>query len=93
MTNVGGVCWQKLELSYDGEKPEEDIPRWMTDVHEVWYRDPKLVVEMMLENPDFDGVMDYAPLQELDGKGQIRLKNMMSGSWAWDQAVRDTSAS
>ena len=41
----------------------------------------------MLSNPDFEGKIDYAPVQEYDSKGAHRFQNFMSGNWAWKQAV------
>lgn len=74
-------------MEYNGDRPAGDVPTWMNDKHSVWYRDPAQVVANMLANPDFDGEMDYAPLQEVDTNGELRYKNLMSGSWAWEQAV------
>lgn len=83
---LGDVRWESFTMQYNGEKPERNVPTWMNDSHEVWYRDPKEVIRLMLANPDFNGEMDFAPLQEIDQHG-VRFKNLMSGGWAWEQAV------
>ncbi|KAH8102582.1 hypothetical protein BXZ70DRAFT_1070857 [Cristinia sonorae] len=73
-------------MEYDGERPEENAPAWMEDKHSVFFRDPKKVVTNMLANPDFNGSMDYAALQEFDANQSQRFKNFMSGNWAWEQS-------
>jgi Plavaka transposase len=83
---VGDVPWQSFSVSYNGEIPE-DAPAWMTTQDEVCYCNPLLVMEQQLGNEDFDGQMDFAPKRIFqDGKRQYT--DLMSGNWAWEQAVR-----
>lgn len=84
---LSDVPWNHFSLSYGGEIPDGDVPQWMRDSHEVWFRDPHAVVQEMLQNPDFDGGIDYAPFREFDESGEREYKNFMSGDWAWEQAV------
>lgn len=87
-TPVGDVPWQSFKLSYSGVLPESgEIPGWMEDKHEVWFRDPRELLKNLLSNPDFDGEFDYAPYQEYDDAGTHRYQHFMSGNWAWRQAV------
>lgn len=90
-TPLGEVRWQCFTLRYpEGNVPGDGAgaPSWMTDSHEVWYRDPRAIIKQMLANPDFKGQLDYAPLREFSADGTRRLCNFMSGDWAWRQAVR-----
>ncbi|TCD60181.1 hypothetical protein EIP91_010605 [Steccherinum ochraceum] len=82
----GGVGWDSFTLNYDEDRPECDAPSWMDDEHEIWFRDPKEIVEEMLANPDYSEEIDFAPLRDYDGEGQRRYQNLLSGQWAWDQA-------
>ena len=41
----------------------------------------------MLANQDFHGFFDYAPFRQYDDKGIRRYEHLMSGDWAWKQAV------
>lgn len=66
---------------------EEDIPPWMLEEYEVWYRNPRVVLRNQLANPDFKDKIDYAPVREFDENGERRWKNVMSGNWAWNNAV------
>ncbi len=90
-TPLGDVRWQCFTMRYaDGDVPEpaSDAPTWMTDQHEVWYRDVHTIVKHMLSNPDFNGKIDYGPIREFSAQGNRRFRNFMSGDWAWKQAVR-----
>ncbi|KZP02250.1 hypothetical protein FIBSPDRAFT_703416, partial [Athelia psychrophila] len=86
-TPVGDVPWQSFNLSYSGVFPESgEIPGWMEDTHEVWFRDPRELIKNLLSNSDFDGEFDYTPYQEYDGDENHRYQHFFSGNWAWRQA-------
>ena len=55
--------------------------------HTVWFRDPRLLFKMMLENPDFQNSFNYAPFWQYNMHDQHHYKNFMSGNWAWKQAI------
>ncbi|KZP06801.1 hypothetical protein FIBSPDRAFT_763842, partial [Athelia psychrophila] len=84
-TPVGDVPWQSFNLKYNGSRSNlegvED-PAWMDDTHEVWYRDPRALIQNLLSNPDFNGEFDYIPFQEYDDEGNHRYQDFMSGNWA-----------
>jgi hypothetical protein len=54
---------------------------------EVFYRDPDLVLRQMLENPDFDGQIDYAAYIGLDKTGKRYWSDFMSGNFAYRRSV------
>ena len=88
-TPVGDVKWKSFPVRYTGEKPECDIPSWMDQSYDVWYRDPHEVVHNMLANPNYANEMDYSPYREYATDGDERQwKDFMSSDWAWKQAVR-----
>jgi hypothetical protein len=87
-TTLGDAPWESFSVSYSGKLPDDDVPVWMTTEYEVWHRDPRMVIRNQLANPDFKDEIDYAPYQEFDEKGKRRWTNLMSGNWAWSQAVR-----
>lgn len=86
-TPLGDCPWQSVTLHYNGERPENDVPSWMTSDYDVWFRNPLRLLENMVSNPDFDGEFDVTPLQERDTAGNHRFQNFMSGNWSWKQAV------
>lgn len=92
---VGDLPWQASNVGFhddDGNIPGEDDPNfrpWMTQEYEVNYRDPLDVVTHMLSNPDFRDGFDYTPFRDYGGhNNKRRWRDVMSGDWAWHQAVR-----
>jgi len=70
--------------------PASDLTLWMDATYTTWFRDPHTIIRNMLGNPDFKNEMDYAPYREWKGQGESatrQWRNVMSGDWAWDQAV------
>lgn len=94
--DVGDVPWQTFCVQYHDEDDEDlgvdnedsDRPQWMLDQHEVFFRDPRLVIHKLLSNPDFCDEMDFSPYREYDENGKREYHNLMGGNWAWQQAVR-----
>ena len=62
----------------------------MESTHEIWFRDPWLLFKGMLENPEFQDFFDYVPLWQYDAHGGRQYENVMSGNWAWKQAVSNS---
>ena len=87
----GHIPWRSFSLSYtseDSEDSETDAP-WKRKTFEVWFRDPQDVLKMQLGNRDFANDMDFAPKEIKDSKTKARrYRDLMSGRWAWRQAVR-----
>ena len=88
---LSGVPWQSATFAYDGPRPESadgvEIPKWMMSEYEIWFRELQLLFKNMLANHDFHGSFDYAPYQRYDNKGNCQYQHLMSGDWAWKQAV------
>lgn len=89
-TKLGDVPWESFSVTYCGPKPEdaENVPSWMEAEYEVWFRDPQTVLENQLANPDFKDGIHYAPFREYGSDGKRQWQDLMSGNWAWSQAVR-----
>ena len=85
--SYGDVPWKSFSTTYSGDLPADDIPTWMTAEYDVWFRDPRLVVQNMLSNPDFRDGFDNAPYQDFDKNGDRRFGDFFSGDWVWKQAV------
>jgi len=87
-TPLGDVKWQSFSVKYTGTRPDTNVPPWMDQNFDVWYRDPREVVQGMLANPEFSQEFDYRPYREYSADGNVRQwQDFMSGNWAWDQAV------
>jgi len=74
------MVWYKDGLG--GADHSEPQPKWMSDIYEVFYHDPWLVVYQMLANPDFKGGMDFSPYCVFDKDGAHQYQHLMSGDWA-----------
>ncbi|KAG1720676.1 hypothetical protein EDB19DRAFT_1917810 [Suillus lakei] len=86
-TPLGDVKWQSFSVRYNGERPDTDVPPWMDQDFDVWYRDPREVIRNMLANPDYVEEFDYRPYREfLTDSDERQWRDFMSGDWAWDQA-------
>jgi hypothetical protein len=86
-TPLGDVPWQSFSLNYNGEVPQADAPSWMTSAYDVWFRDPRLVVRNMIDNPDYANQFDSAPTRSFDSEGNRQYQDFMTGDWAWEEAV------
>ena len=87
-TPLGDVAWESFNLQYSGALPPGDnVPTWMMAKHDIWFRDPRKLIHNILSNPDFESGFDYVPYQEHTVGGVHRFGDLMSGNWAWRQAV------
>lgn len=88
---LGDLPWISFTVKYSGPLPagENTVPTWMISEYEVWCRDVRLLMRAQLANPDFDKEIDYFPLQTFGPTGKREWSNVMTGNWAWKQAVSD----
>lgn len=84
----GELGWESFTMGYphDGESSEGVRPSWMDGQYEVWHCNSLEAVESLISNPDFKGKFDYSPHQDYVN-GKHSFQNLMSGNWAWRQAV------
>ena len=59
---LGDLPWICFIVKYNGPLPVT-APTWMMTEYEVWCCDVRLLMHGQLANPDFDGEIDYSPLQ------------------------------
>ena len=85
-TRHGDTPWNCLVVTYNGEA-SHPRPSWQMGEWEVFYRDPDIVISQMLENPDFDGQIDYAAYVGLDKTGKRCWSDFMSGNFAYQRSV------
>ncbi|KAJ6620203.1 hypothetical protein B0H10DRAFT_2163625 [Mycena sp. CBHHK59/15] len=84
-TEIGHVLWQSFTVRYNQPITAGDVTPWKTQDYVVHFRDPRLVLQQQLANPDFKSEMDFAPKQVFVD-GQREYEDFMSGNWAWRQA-------
>ena len=85
---LGDAPWSSFSVSYSNKLPNGVVPPWMTAEYEVWHRNPHNIIKNQLANPDFKDKINYMPYQEFIESGDRKWQNLMSGNWAWNQAVR-----
>lgn len=84
---LGDSPWKSFEVEYTGPiEGDGEPPAWKSASYEIWHRDPLRVMENQLGNPDFAKDMDYVPKQVYKD-GERQYTDLMSGNWAWQQAV------
>lgn len=84
---LGDIPWESVSLKFNGTQPDGELPPWMEQEYQIWFRDPRAVIHQMLANPEYNNNVDYAPVQVFNKDGNREYKNLMSGDWAWKQAV------
>jgi hypothetical protein len=86
-TPLDDVPWESFSLRFNGTRPDDKVPHWMDTDYEAWFRSPCKLVHNIISNSDFNGSFDFMPYQEYDAKETRHYHNVMSGNWAWRQAV------
>ncbi|KAI6146976.1 hypothetical protein EDD17DRAFT_1767457 [Pisolithus thermaeus] len=71
-TRVGNVRWENFTIQYAGEERNNDPAPWMSDVYDVWFRDPREVIHNILANSRFTDELDYVPYREYDASNDQR---------------------
>jgi Plavaka transposase len=84
----GDSPWKTYCIQYQGPRPPGTSPKWMTETYKLCTRDSRQVLQNQLATTQFEGKINLIPYRQFDGKGQRVWSNLMSGDWAWSQAVR-----
>jgi hypothetical protein len=84
---AGEAPWKTFTFSYSGPKPPTP-PRWMEETYELNTRNVLTVLEQQLATTEFDGQFETTPYREFNAQGDRVYSNLMSGHWAYREAVR-----
>lgn len=82
----GDAPWKTYKFRYTGLKPSTP-PWWMEEDYELNVRDIVVVMERQLDTPEFKDHFTPRPYQEFDPQGNRVFSNLLSGDWAYRQAV------
>jgi hypothetical protein len=82
----GNAPWQCLTLGHHNSAAA-DCPSWQNKTYEVWFRDPKVILNNMLSNPDFKDGFDYTPRLVFGEQHERIWSDFMTANWAWTQCV------
>lgn len=84
----GDAPWRLYKVRYQGARPVgRTPPKWMTEEFELCTRDARVVLHQQLATAEFHDKFDYTPHRKFDKKNSRVWSNLMSGDWAWTQAV------
>ncbi|KXN81491.1 hypothetical protein AN958_04537 [Leucoagaricus sp. SymC.cos] len=88
----GNIPWQSFTVTYNGLHPQK-APSWMGQEYKVYFRDIRAVLENQLANPNFNGHINYASKHVRTKDNEHVFTDLMSGTWAWNQADMIAEAS
>jgi hypothetical protein len=83
------VPWETLEISYNGPRPPTPA-LWMTNTYKFIKRDLRKLFRQQMQEKDFfsSSTFNKVPYRQFNRGGKRIWSNVMSGDWAWKQAVR-----
>ncbi|KAK1223202.1 hypothetical protein PQX77_013925 [Marasmius sp. AFHP31] len=79
------TIWRTYHIVYAGERPRF-APLWMRQRYTLCLRDSQQVIREQLKTEDFKHKFNYTPYRQFSPQGERVYSNLMSGTWAWDQA-------
>lgn len=84
---VGHAPFHLVEFKYSGSLPQ-DPPSWMTRSYELYVRDVRASIHNMLDTPAFKSQFNSTPYRQFYDNSRDRVwSNLLSGDWAWEEAV------
>lgn len=86
----GSAPFYTIRFRYSGQLPPNP-PHWMTEMYELCTRDARVLLHNHLQTADFKDEINMRPYRQFNHKGERVWSNLMSGDWAWDEAVMSIS--
>lgn len=83
---VGDAPFSTVKFRYNGVLPENP-PEWMTKDYELCTQDARKLLQNQLSTSDFVSDFDYQPYCQFDHSGDQVWSSLLSGDWAWNEAV------
>lgn len=84
---LGEAPWKTVKVRYTGPLPAGQAPKWMTEIYEFCFRNIRQVLHQQLASPNFKSKTHYVPYRQFNRQKRRVYSNLMSGDWAWKQAV------
>ena len=82
----GDAPFKTIHFKYSGPIPPNP-PNWMTEMYELCTRDSEILLHHQLATTDFANTFTPRPYHQFDHRGDRVFSNLMSGDWAWKEAV------
>lgn len=83
---IGCTGWTSFSVRWNGPITP-DSPSWKRQRYIVHTRDPLAVIKAMCASADFNGSWHTRPFKEFTHDGTRVFADLLSGHWAWKQAV------
>jgi hypothetical protein len=83
----GSIAWRTVKFHYNGPLPTGAPPRWTTEEYELCFRDPRCILLDQIASPDLQHHFNYIPYKQFNQNRERVWSNLMSGEWAWNEAV------
>jgi Plavaka transposase len=84
----GSVPWMTTTFRYTGPLPSGNPPKWMVESYNLCLCNLHDILLNQIESPDLQGHFDYVPYIQFNENRDHVWSNLMSGAWAWQEAVR-----
>ena len=82
----GDTPFVTICFKYSGPIPPNP-PNWMTEMYKLCTRDLQILLHHQLATTDFANAFTPRPYRQFDHTGDRVWSNLMSGDWAWKEAV------
>ena len=83
----GEVPWNVIRVCFTGTILEPVPPKWKTEVYELYVRDVRSLMHMLLGSPAFHSEFAALLYRQFYRHGSCIFSNLMSADWAWKQCV------
>jgi Plavaka transposase len=83
---AGGAPFKTVYFQYSGPLPTNP-PKWMTEKYELCVRDTRQVIKNTLSTSDFANEFNPQPYRQFHSNDDRMYSNLLSGDWAWREAV------
>jgi hypothetical protein len=83
---LGDAPWQSFTVRYNS-LVADNAPSWKKRTYTVYCRNTLTAIRCILQNSNYDKHFDYHSYVEYVGHEKRKWSNLMSGTWAWKQAV------
>ena len=82
----GNAPFKTICFKYSGPIPPNP-PHWMTETYELCMQDSQILLHNQLATSEFVDMFHYKPYCQFDHANDHVWSNLMSGDWAWNEAV------
>ncbi|KAG5219683.1 C2H2-type domain-containing protein [Salix suchowensis] len=83
----GPTSWKTVQFHYTGPLLKGTPLKWMQETYKLCFQDPHSILLNQIALPELQDHFDYAPYMQFNAHDDHVWSNLMSGDWAWAEAV------